>query len=548
MSEKEARLLRRRSISIGLRDWGGFTPDLLAKARHRVLFIAWLMLGVGCVGSIVSILYSAFVLHRPDPVWICIGLVPLALALGLLVAARNQRLEHLTVLHIALVYEVLFCVAAAVPSIWFSYQETGHPPGLTWVAPIIILFPLIVPSPPRVALFVSVVAASMQPLTIAMVAGITGLETDPIHLLLSCVSLAIAIIMAYAGSRVVHGISVNLATADRMGSYRLGDRLGTGGMGEVWRAEHELLARPAAIKLIRPESLTENATQQHVILSRFEREAQATAAMQSPHTIDIYDFGIAQSGAFYYVMELLRGLDLEDLVDRFGAVQPSRLVYLMQQICDSLGEAHENGLIHRDVKPANVYVCRYNRQVDFVKVLDFGLVKLEQDEGEDAHRLTIDGAAVGTPGFVAPEQVLGHHPDGRTDIYALGCTAYWALTGSYVFKAETGMGTMMMHVNTPPQPPSSIGPRTIPSDLEELILACLEKDPVNRPQNVDEVSKTLAACDFGEPWTQDMARAWWESNLPAATRAEFRWTGTLPTVEGPVSARDPRLVTAQTGG
>jgi serine/threonine-protein kinase len=443
-------------------------------------------------------------------------------------AALSRRLTHLAVLHIALAYEVLFCFVAAVLGTWISYRETGQLPFLTWVTPIIILFPLIVPSPPRVTLIVAMVAAATQPLALVLLDAFAGVPVDTPDLVGTSIGPALAVAMAYAGSRVVHGITVDLANARRMGSYQLESRLGAGGMGEVWRAQHQLLARPAAIKLIRPEALAQDAVRQHVILSRFEREAQATAAMRSPHTIQLYDFGIAQSGAFYYVMEFLDGLDLEALVDRFGPLPPSRAMYLFHQMCDSLGEAHENGLIHRDIKPANAYVCRYGRQVDFVKVLDFGLVKFGRDGEEDALRLTTDVSVGGTPGFVAPEQVLGKETDGRTDIYSLGCTAYWALTGSYVFQGQTALETMMMHVNAPPQPPSSRGGPVIPPDVDRLVLSCLRKDPADRPRDADQVASMLAACDVGEPWTQEIAKRWWETNMPAAERAELQRSASRP--------------------
>jgi len=524
MKTDDAGLLRRRSESIVPHGWSRFPPDLLQKARRRVLFIAWLSFGAAVLGSLLAVGNVLFVLRQPDPTWIGAGTIPIALAAGLLFAAVSERLDDLALLRIALVYEILFCLFAAIIGTWLPFRLSGQIVTLTWVTPIIILFPLVVPSPPSITLTVSILAASTRPLALVLLHTYAGANVDVTTFVMSTFSPAVAVVMAYTASRAVHGITVDLAHARRLGSYELLSRLGVGGMGEVWRAEHQMLARPSAIKLIKPQSMTQDFAQQQVVLRRFEREARTTAAMQSPHTIDVYDFGIAQSGAFYYVMELLRGLDMEELVDRFGPLPPARLVYLLEQMCDSLGEAHEHGLIHRDVKPANVYVCRFNRQVDFVKILDFGLVRQTQNVGAEATRLTIDGAAVGTPGFVAPEQVLGQTIDGRTDIYSLGCTAYWALTGEYVFQAETGMGTMMMHVNTPPEPPSLIGAQTIPPDLEDLILWCLEKDPSNRPRNVDEVAKALAICDVGERWSQGPAHLWWESNLITSGRPESRWT------------------------
>src|SRR5262249_9264842 len=203
----------------------------------------------------------------------------------------------------------------------------------------------------------------------------------------------------------------------------LEELLGRGGMGEVWRANHRLLARSAAIKLIRPESFGSDGRE---LVRRFEREAKATAALRSPHTVDIYDFGTTEDGTFYYVMELLEGFDLETLVTRFGSVPAERAVEGLTQACHSLGHAHQGGPIHRDVKPANIYVCRYGLDWDFVKVLDFGLVKNVQYADKAGRPLTVAGVIAGTPGYMAPEMGLGNPDvDWRADIYALGCVGYW---------------------------------------------------------------------------------------------------------------------------
>ena len=225
----------------------------------------------------------------------------------------------------------------------------------------------------------------------------------------------VVLLVAYVGSRVVYGLGAEVSKAREMGSYRLVERLGKGGMGEVWRAQHRLLARPAAIKLIRPEVLgARDPATRELLLRRFEREAQATALMRSPHTMELYDFGVADDGTFYYVMELLDGFDLDDLVERFGPVPPERAVHLLRQVCASLGEAHEAGLIHRDVKPANLYACRYGREVDFIKVLDFGLVK-HGAQAPGTARTTSPPAHMspgGTPAYMSPEQALG---EGQVD-------------------------------------------------------------------------------------------------------------------------------------
>jgi serine/threonine-protein kinase len=291
-------------------------------------------------------------------------------------------------------------------------------------------------------------------------------------------------------------------------------------MGEVWRAEHRLLARPAAIKLIRPEMLGEaSAERRRAMLARFEREAQATAAMRCPHTVELYDFGVADDGAFYYVMELLDGLDAETLVEQYGPLPAERVVYLWRQVCHSLGEAHQLGLVHRDVKPANVFVCCYGRELDWVKVLDFGLVKTERERSPDV-RLTADGAVGGTPAFMAPEQVLGDRPiDGRTDLYAAGCVAYWLLTGTLVFQGRSAVETMMMHVQAEPVPPSRRSELAIPDALERAVLACLEKDPGRRPASADALDALLGAVSLDAPWTASRARAWWRLHCPERLRA-----------------------------
>ncbi len=297
-----------------------------------------------------------------------------------------------------------------------------------------------------------------------------------------------------------------------LGSYRLEELLGRGGMGEVWRARHRLLARRAAIKLVRPEALGEDAASRQTVLARFEREAQATASLRSPHTIDLYDFGISDNGTFYYVMELLDGLDAELLVKRYGPLIAERAVHLLRQVCESLGEAHAAGLVHRDIKPSNIFVCRYGRAVDFVKVLDFGLVK-PRDAGDV--QLTAEHTVKGTPAFMAPEQVLGDKQvDARADLYAVGCLAYWLLTGLYVFTGPSAIQVMMEHVRGMPTPPSKRSELSIPPGLEELVMACLEKDPANRPQSADALAEALAGESLNDEWTQERAREWWELHRP----------------------------------
>jgi serine/threonine protein kinase len=303
--------------------------------------------------------------------------------------------------------------------------------------------------------------------------------------------------------------------AREFGSYRLAARLGEGGMGEVWRAEHRMLARPAAIKLIRPEMMgVDDSHARKAMVQRFEREAQATALLHSSHTVEVYDFGVTDEGTFYYVMELLHGYDLHTLVRQFGPLPPARAVHLLIQVCDSLAEAHEQDLIHRDVKPANIHVCRYAREADFVKVLDFGIVKWNRGEASHDLDVTQEGFA-GTPSCMAPEQIAGDQPiDGRTDLYSLGCVAYWLLTGRHVFEASTVVQVLARHLDAPPAPPSQHAEQSIPPELDRIVLRCLEKDPARRPQSAEALAEMLTGSELAGQWATATARAWWDANPP----------------------------------
>ncbi len=287
-------------------------------------------------------------------------------------------------------------------------------------------------------------------------------------------------------------------------------------MGEVWRARHRLLIRPAAIKLIRQQALGSMSDDPELLMRRFEREARATAALKSPHTVQLYDFGATDDGTLYYVMELLDGLDLDTLIKRYGPIPPERAIHILRQVCSSLADAHSNGLVHRDIKPANVVVSRAGITFDFAKVLDFGLVKLDsaQRADENAVKLTGDGGASGTPGFMAPEVVLGTAgSDHRVDIYSLGCVAYWLLTGKLVFEGDSVMKVMVDHARTPAPRPSLRVDLSIPAALEDLVMECLEKDPARRPPRAEVLSAGLENVAVTS-WTAERAERWWASHQP----------------------------------
>jgi serine/threonine-protein kinase len=446
-----------------------------------------------------------------------------AILLALLVAAvvGLGRIPLSAAMGIGLGFEVAgsYGIAAAELAGAGGIEISGQVFGLSWVAVWTMLFTIVVPTRPRRAVVAALASVSSVPVIsgLLIATGTIDLHLGPLQFFFWLVSpYLIVVVMAYVGARVVYGLGAEVGRARELGSYELEEKLGEGGMGEVWRARHRMLARPAAIKLIRP-SLMSGARPgaSEAAVRRFEREAQAIACLRSPHTVELFDFGVAAGGTFYYVMELLDGLDAETLVRRFGPVPAERAIHILRQACHSLSEAESCGLVHRDVKPANIFLCRYGEEFDFVKVVDFGIVRAARDRDEPGPALTGENAVQGTPAFMAPEQAMGRAVDGRTDIYALGCVAFWLLTGEPVFREQNPMGLLVDHAKTPPEPPSARTSRPIPAALDALVLACLAKDPANRPQFARELSRRLAEVEGAEAWTGEQAREWWETHQPA---------------------------------
>ena len=468
------------------------------------------------------------------------------MAFGVFAIVRQGVLPSKRLLDVGLVFQVAGALGITVREFWRGLPETAGgsffvPAECVWL----VAYPLLVPNTPRKILVASLVAASMGPAALAISAAANGTHVGrpfdaAAYFLTSSYPCAI---LAYLIARVLHRFNMRLKDAREVGSYQLIERIGAGGMGQVWRAEHRLLACPAAIKLIRSAMLGDNERTRETLVRRFEREARETAALGSIHTIDVYDFGVTDQGDFYYVMELLDGLSLERLVQQFGPVGPARTVYLLRQVCHSLGEAHARGLVHRDVKPANILLCRLGPDDDFVKVLDFGLVK-HTAAGETMTMVSMDGMVVGTPGYMAPESALGHRDvDGRTDIYSLGCVAYYMLTGQPVFSEGTPVATAVAHVNNAPIPPRLRSPFTIPLALDALVMECLAKNPDDRPASASVVSERLATAVPADAWTVDAARAWWERHQPL-TRSRAADTA----VEERTSANVVRLRPGQPDG
>ncbi|MBL9089858.1 MAG: serine/threonine protein kinase [Planctomycetaceae bacterium] len=311
------------------------------------------------------------------------------------------------------------------------------------------------------------------------------------------------------GTALVNTLRREAYEAREFGQYRLRRLLGAGGMGEVYLAEHRLLKRPCALKLVRPQKADDPRT-----LARFEREVQTIATLSHWNTVEIFDYGRTEDGTFYYVMEYLPGLSVGDLVERHGPLAPARVVYLLEQVCDALREAHAVGLVHRDVKPGNIFAAKRGGVHDVAKLLDFGLVKTTE-EAEGIH-LTLDGTITGSPLYMSPEQATGDsEPDARSDIYALGAVAYFMLTGRPPFESDKPLKVLFAHANEPVLPPTRLR-ADVPADLEEVILRCLAKSPAERFQDAVSLRFALRDCECWGKWTRDDAARWWNASAREA--------------------------------
>jgi hypothetical protein len=495
--------------------------DLLREATGRLGILALVWAGLFAVGIVMNDLVAPRLdlemrdlipWGRPADV---VAVSSIGASILLCWYTRRLTCRPRLALDLALVYEVFLALGIGIVNQWQPHRLLAG--RLSWICVLILIFPMIAPNTPRKTLIASLLAASMDPFGL-LVAHLRGVDTPGFALILwNYLPNYVCALIAVIPSKIMVRIGRHVQRARELGSYRLVHLIGRGGMGEVWHATHRMLARPAAIKLIKPEILgTRNEKETSAVIQRFRREAEAASCLQSPHTIRLYDFGETRAGTFYFVMELLDGLDLETLVRRHGPLPPERVIHLLRQACHSLGEAHDCGLIHRDVKPANIYLCRLGREYDFVKVLDFGLVKYDQDE---SLLETMQGTAdltTGTPAYMAPEMASGDSVDRRADLYALGCVAYWLLTGELVFSAESPLKMLIQHIQAVPVPPSIRSGRPVPPELERLIMRCLEKDPASRPSTADELLEGLERVELEGAWGPVPARTWWDEHNAAA--------------------------------
>jgi serine/threonine-protein kinase len=416
------------------------------------------------------------------------------------------------VLELGLAYEVVVSFGLAMLE-FIRGQSAQSFIGISSVPMWILAFGIFVPNTPARTLIGALVSAGAGPFAYIVSRSVLKLPSwDRSELVLWFVPSVLMAGWTYFLSRDMYQMEVEIRNVREMGSYSLEALLGKGGMGEVWAARHRRLGSCAAVKLIRPEVLIQKTGREaYVVRQRFEQEARATAGLRSPHTVALHDFGVSEDGSFYYAMELLDGLDLEDLIERFGPQPPARVARILRQVCDSLAEAHSCGLIHRDIKPSNVFLARLGVNCDFVKVLDFGLVKAENG---DNTRLTMEGTTAGTPAYMAPEMATGSPFDGRADIYSLGCIGYFLLTGTAVFEESTPLATALAHVQKQPVALSQRTELNVPAELEGIIMRCLAKNPADRPRTASELARSLAAFGRKEAWTPDDAENWWRINLP----------------------------------
>jgi serine/threonine-protein kinase len=517
--------------------------DLLEQASRRLQAIALLaaVLWIFC-----TILYHVIDLKNGGSAdWMSLqptdGLVAggAALSLALFFYLRQGPREPRFVLDLGLVFLVATAMIIGQIVHWSTSLHTSTAPIFSWTGILVLMFAATLPNDPAKTAVAGFLAVSMNPLGMLMARARGTWSFDSAWTAWTMhYPDFLVVIVALVIARVVTGLGYQVARAREMGSYELGERIGQGGMGEVYKAKHRMLARPAAIKLIRPELLAQrNGEQAELAIQRFHREATAAAQLRSPHTVGLYDFGTTEDGTLYFAMELLDGMTLEAMVDQTGPLSASRVVHIIRQVCDSLAEAHAYGLVHRDIKPANIHIGRFGLRDDFVKVLDFGLVPSGL-AARGSQLATLVGTIPGTPAYMAPEMALGETVDGRADIYALGCVAYYLLTGHLVFESDNAMHSLVKRLTEAPAPPSTRTELPIPSDLEAIVLSCLDKDPARRPATAGHLAESLAAVNVA-PWTDEQARRWWAVHSPETVAAPTRRPP--PVHDGSTGIATPRV-------
>jgi eukaryotic-like serine/threonine-protein kinase len=417
---------------------------------------------------------------------------------------RGQKLPAATLAAVEVAVTFGFMALGAVPVALEPSEKRFDLHGMLFLLLMLLLRAGLLPASPPRALVVSTVAAvpliagagvhfALSPLDDWQPAA-TALGTSVVW---SLAAIGAAMIVA----RTLQALRADVKSARRLGQYTLQEKIGEGGMGSVYRAKHTLLRRPAAIKLLLPGRAQESD------LARFEREVQMTSRLTHPNTVSIFDYGRTDDGSFYYVMEYLEGVDLDRLVKQSGPLAPPRVIHILAQVCGALSEAHLLGLIHRDIKPANIILTERVDEPDVVKVVDFGLVREVTPAQSEA--VTQDNALIGTPGYLAPETMVGTPADARADIYAVGAVGYFLLTGRHVFRGSNLLQILQKHLTERPLRPSTARGSAVSEDLEDLILACLEREPAERPPSAADLRTQLLACADAALYDRADALRWW---------------------------------------
>jgi eukaryotic-like serine/threonine-protein kinase len=494
--------------------------DLLRAASLRLGVMSLLFAVLWTVGSVAGHL-AEHAIHPDSKRWLQfdvgdgIAVASVIVSLALFAYTRKGERDPRFVLDLGLWYMVFtaFALGLVFHLGGVSTSQTVYP-QISWIGAVVLMFAAIVPTTPKKMLIAGLFAASMNPIGMLISRAQGAWDFGPwTGVLLMHYPDYILVGAGVVICHVVTKLGQQVTRAREMGSYQLGELLGRGGMGEVYKATHRMLARPAAIKLIRTEMLgavDEEAAK--LAVTRFRREAEAAANLRSPHTVELYDFGVTEDGILYLVMEFLDGMDLETLVREKGPLSSGRVIHILRQVCDSLAEAHARGLVHRDIKPANIHLGRVGLRHDFVKVLDFGLVKEFSGVSAEHSLATIPGQmALGTPAYMAPELALGEPVDGRADIYALDCVAYFLVTGQIVFEAEKTFQMIAKHLQSMPVPPSERTDRPVSPELERLIMKCLGKHPKDRPQSAEDLLQALGWIP-ADAWGEKQAMQWWTTN------------------------------------
>jgi eukaryotic-like serine/threonine-protein kinase len=436
--------------------------------------------------------------NRSNQFHLGLSLVLLAIWLGCRTTERSPR--ALAVIESGGVW--LAALACILP-VWWSDLDRVHAMFLE-VTQILVARAVIVPSTAKRTAWLG--AGVVLPVTLMAwgfhqrsSAGFLEILKPTLKATLFC---SMAVVLATLTSRVIYGLRQEVRKARQLGQYTLQEKLGEGGMGIVFRAQHAMLRRPTAVKFLPPDRAGESS------IRRFEREVQITSRLTHPNTVSVYDYGRTPDGIFYYAMEFLDGVNLAQLVAEDGPQPPARVVHILRQVCGALTEAHGVGLIHRDIKPANVILCERWGAADVVKVVDFGLVK---DLGGSDSSSSIENM-VGTPQYISPEAV--HTPEKvgpAADLYAVGAVGYFLITGRPLFESATLVDMLSQHLDRQPVPPSARLGRAVPPKLESVILQCLQKDPARRPARADVLGAALeAALDDTGPWTPEDAHSWWD--------------------------------------